>query len=231
MAASTNKVGKAYRRYFPLILALWLLLVLYPNPFTLALSIHRASVFQVDPGAVDFILADLPSDPEAIEKVVLTMIPYRYDWEVYKVPWYFPTVKEVLERGQGDCKARALILASIFKARGIPYRVNLSPIHIWIDYQGKEETPIENARVMFLQQDPETGRRIFQIPRIGIDEVLESFRQAFWSPMPQERRLLLLLGLAALIAIRATWLRSRYKGEEQAILFESTLDYNRGRCR
>lgn len=195
----------------------------------LIISIQRALNLDVDPGAVERMLDNLPSDPRAIEQAVLIAIPYRYDWQVYNVPWYFPTVEEVMERREGDCKARALVLASIFEAKSIPYRVNLSPIHVWIDYEGKQENPIENARVMFLQQDPETGERRFRIPKIKISELMDSFWKSFWKPMPQERRMLLLLGSSTLIATRI-WLRNNRVSERKVISFSRTVNYNRGKC-
>ena len=93
---------KVFRRYFPLIFILWILFVLYPNPLNLIISIQRVLNFDTDPGAVESMLNDLPSDPAAIEKAVLARIPYRYDWELYSMPWYCPTIEEVLERGEGD---------------------------------------------------------------------------------------------------------------------------------
>jgi len=200
--ASENAFKKAYRRYFPLIFILWILFVLYPNPLNLIISLQRVFNFDADPGAVEFMLSDLPSDPVGIEQAVLARIPYRHDWELYGMPWYCPTIKKVLERREGDCKARALVLASVLKAKNIPYQVNYSPIHVWVDYEGKHETSIENAQVNFSQRDPETGERRFQIPEISLREVMDSFWRAFWDPMPDGRKALLILGLLALVAVR-----------------------------
>jgi hypothetical protein len=200
---SSEKVSrKVFRRYFPLIFILWILFVLYPNPLNLIISIQRVLNFDADPSAVEFILNDLPSDPVDIEKAVLARIPYRHDWEVYSMPWYCPTVEQVLERGEGDCKARALVLASILEAKNISYQVHSSPMHIWVNYEGKNETSIENAQVEFYQYDPETGERQFQIPHIGLSEVMDSFREAFWGSMPDARKALLISGLLALVVAR-----------------------------
>jgi len=200
---SSEKVSrKVFRRYFPLIFILWILFVLYPNPLNLIISIQRVLNFDADPKAVEFMLNDLPSDPLAIEKAVLARISYRHDWELYGMPWYCPTVEQVLERGEGDCKARALVLASVLEAKNITYQVHSSPIHIWADYEGKNETSIENAQVKYYQYDPQTGERQFQIPHIALSEVMDSFRQGFWDPMPDGRKALLISGLLALIAAR-----------------------------
>jgi len=200
---------RVFRSYFPLILILWILFVLYPNPLNLVISVPRAFNLDVDPGAVKPILNDFPSHPMAIEKAVAERIPHRYDWEVYGIPWYFPTVKEVLEKGEGDCKARALVLASIFELKHIPYRVNLSPIHVWVEYEGKEETSLENAKVKFYQRDPETGKRWFQLPEIDLREVMDSIWQSFWIPMPDGRKALLIFGLVALVAARVVWFKRK----------------------
>jgi hypothetical protein len=199
-----NRAKRVFQRYFPLLLILWILLVLYPNPLNLVLSIQRVFSLDVDPDAVEPMLEDFSSAPVAIEKIVLQKIPYRYDWEVYGMPWYFPTVEEVLEKGEGDCKARALVLASIFEAKNIPYRVNLSPIHVWVEYEGKEETAIENPRANFYHYNPETGESSFQFPEIELHEVMNSSWHGFWSSMPAARKALLLSGLSALVAVRVT---------------------------
>jgi hypothetical protein len=193
---------RMFRRYFPLIFILWIVFVLYPNPLNLIVSIQRVVNFDADPGAVEFLLSDLPSDPVDIEKAVLARIPYRHDWELYGMPWYCPTVKQVLEKGQGDCKARALVLASVLQARNITYQVRSSPMHIWADYEGKNETSMENARVEYYQYDPQTGERRFQIPQIRLSEAMDYFGDAFWDPMPDGRKALLISGLVVLVAAR-----------------------------
>jgi hypothetical protein len=206
---SGNGFRRVFRRYFPLIFILWILFVLYPNPVNFIISIQRILKFDADPGAVEFILNDFPSDPVAIEKAVLAEIPYRYDWELYSMPWYFPTIGEVLEWGEGDCKARALVLASVLEAKSIPYQVHSSPIHVWVDYEGKQETSIENAQVEFYQYDPETGERRFQIPDISPGKLTDSWQQQFWTSMPDGRKALLISGLSALIAARVILRKKR----------------------
>ena len=200
--ASENAFRKAFRRYFPLIFILWIVFVLYPNPLNLIISIQRVLNFDADPVAVEFMLNEFPSDPVVIEREVLTRIPYRYDWETYSMPWYCPTIEEVLEKGEGDCKARALVLASVLEAKNIPYQVHSSPIHIWVEYENKQETLIENAQVEFYQYDPETGEKRFRIPEISLSEVMDPFWRAFWDPMPDGRKALLISGLLVLLAAR-----------------------------
>ena len=199
---------RVFRRYFPLIFVLWILFVLYPNPLNLIISIHRVLNFDANPGAVESMLKDLPADPVDIEKAVLARIPYRHDWEAYGMPWYCPTVEQVVERGEGDCKGRALVLASVLEAKNITYQIHSSPMHIWVEYESKRETSMENSQVKFYQYNPETGDRQFQIPHVEVSELTDSFRNGFWDPMPDSRKALLILGLLALVAARVV-LRKR----------------------
>ncbi len=203
-------LARSFRQYFILILLLWILFVLYPNPVNLAISVARLITPPIDPISVKPLLQEFNStELVMIEREVAEKIPYRYDWEVHGIPWYFPTVTEILENGEGDCKARALILASIFEAKDIPYRINCSPIHMWVDYQGKERTSLENTKVRFYQQDPETGKRLFQFPDIPFSDIIDSFQDSFWEPMPPVRKVLLVFGLPALVTIRLTLFRQR----------------------
>jgi hypothetical protein len=207
---NTEKASrKVFRRYFPLIFILWILFVLYPDPLNLIISIHRVLNFDADPGAVESVLNDLPCDPVAIEQAVLAKIPYRHDWEVYGMPWYCPTTEQVLEKGEGDCKGRALVLASVLEAKNITYEIRSSPMHIWVDYEGKHETSIENAQVEFYQYEPETGARQFQMPHVELSELTDFFWQSFWDPMPDYRKALLISGLVALVAARVILRKKR----------------------
>jgi len=198
---------RVFRLLFPMLLLLWVLLVLYPNPVRLATSVQRLVNPGIDAAAAEPAAAGLPDDPAAIEDSVLKSIPYSYDWQVYGMPWYFPTVNEVLQAGEGDCKGRALVLASVLEAKDIPYNLNTSPIHVWVDYEGKEETEVEDRNASFYQLDPETGQRSFGLPRIDPIEVLDTFWEGFWAAMPAGRKALLLAGLIVLIAARVIWSR------------------------
>ncbi|MCK4580108.1 MAG: transglutaminase domain-containing protein [Dehalococcoidia bacterium] len=213
-------VARVYRKYFPLILGLWVLFVLYPNPLNLVVSIQRIYSPDIDANAVEFVLEEFPSSPQAVEEMVLGRIPYSYDWEVHGMPWYFPTTERVLEKGRGDCKARAIVLASILEAKHIPYRFNSSPVHVWVDYEGKGETALENPEVRFYQQDPETGERFFQLPDIRLGEVMDSMWRGFWPPMPDARKALLLSGIFILVFCRAILFKNRPQGIDKREVFQ-----------
>ena len=117
----------------------WVLVVLYPDPGVLVRSVRNTLRPRVEPQAVAALARSLPDDPRAIEAYVLDrQVPYAYDWQSAGVPWYFPTTREALRAGRGDCESRALVLASILTAKGIPNELRMSLDHIWVDYPGKQ---------------------------------------------------------------------------------------------
>jgi hypothetical protein len=63
--------------------------------------------------------------------------------------------------------------------------------------------------VKFYQQDPETGERLFQIPKVELGEVMDSIWRGFWHPMPDGRKALLIFGLLALGTVRVVWFKTR----------------------
>jgi hypothetical protein len=203
------------------LLLLWTLFVLYPNPARLAAAIMHATQPVVDPDAVRDLLPTLPDDPHAIEAVVnSTLVPYAVPWQTYGVPWYFPTPREVLARGEGDCQARAVVFASILRAKGIPATFVGSFDHLWVDYPGKHENVMENTAVAIAAQQPD-GSYAFRWPSlIEWRTSWEIERAYFWDSMPYARLWLLLGGWAAIIQLRGlSWaqlsasLRGRWKRE------------------
>ena len=48
------KAGRIFSKFFPLFLVLWILLVLYPNPLNLVISIKRGINPDIDPAAVEY---------------------------------------------------------------------------------------------------------------------------------------------------------------------------------
>ncbi len=204
---SRPRALRVFCRFFPLLLVLWVFLILYPNPLRLAASLGRLAAPSVDPAAVESLAVGLPSDPAAIEQEVLRIVPYRYDWQVYGMPWYFPTVDEVLKNGAGDCKARAIVLASVLESKGIPYKINSSPTHVWVDYEGKAANSIENPNAGFYEVDPDTGARSLSLPSINLGEAIDTTWNGFWPPMPAARKVLLVCGPVILLTVRLGWPR------------------------
>ena len=63
-----NSVRKVFQSYFSLLLILWILFVLYPNPLNLVISIQRVFSFDVDTGVVEPLVDDFPSAPPSYRK-------------------------------------------------------------------------------------------------------------------------------------------------------------------
>ncbi len=138
------------------LLLLWTLFVLYPNPLVLVRAVGQSWTPVIDAEAVRSLAATLPDDPALIERAVLTrIVPYSLPWQTYGVPWYFPTPAEVLAAGRGDCQGRAVVLASLLQAKGIPYTLDASFDHIWVDYADKRPTRIENPQVALAEKAPD----------------------------------------------------------------------------
>ena len=184
------------RRALIFLVFAWVLVALYPDPGLLVRSVGNTLEPQVQPRAVAALAATLPDDPAAIETYVLErQVPYAYDWQSAGVPWYFPTTEEALRAGAGDCESRAVVLASLLTAKGIPNELRLSLDHIWVDYPGKQPNAIENAGVQFA--GVEDGEFFIHWPedfRLG-QEVSDQLG-IYWEPAPLWRVAILFGGLA-----------------------------------
>jgi len=174
----------------------WTFLVLYPQPTDLVKSVYRLFNHPVEPDieeVCDFAKEVLGKNPSEIETEVLAKIPYRHDWETYGVPWYFPTTREVFATGEGDCKSRFIVTASVFERMDIPYQLYLSTSHVWINYKGKIETSFENSQIALLSSGKE-GIVLKSEREVDWERTRNSFTEAFWRRMPQERKKLLYAG-------------------------------------
>jgi len=170
---------------------LWIFIVFYPNPFILFQSVERLSN---PPLECPLDVNSLPSNPREIEKFVIYYVKYDYDFKVYGVPWYIPEPKEIIEKKKGDCKSRAILLASILKKKGVPFSFKISPIHFWVDYEGKEKTEFvkkfENSSAAIYSD----GR--WKLPEIvDIETYLKVWKRVLWDSMPVLRKLILMGGL------------------------------------
>ena len=193
----------------------WVLVMLYPDPGVLVRSVRNTLQPRVEPQAAAALARSLPDDPRAIEAYVLDQqVPYAYDWQSAGVPWYFPTASEALRAGLGDCESRALVLASLLTAKGIPNELRMSLDHIWVDYPGKQANAMENAGVQFAgRQD---GRFFLHWPAdFHLGQEVDDQVAIFWTPAPWGRVLLLAVGLTLI----PLWnvLSRRLAGGEPAI--------------
>lgn len=185
------------RRAAPALLyALWSLLALYPDPRLLARSVPQGLEPRIQPEAVRAWAAELPDDPAYIEQQVLDRyVPYGVPWQTHGVPWYFPTTAEVVAQGRGDCQARMLVLASILQAKGLPYRLEASFDHIWVWYEDKSPSALENEAITLMINDA-SGRRLQLPERWDWQDTYRIEKEYFWDLMPLQRKLLLFGGLA-----------------------------------
>jgi hypothetical protein len=179
---------------------LWTLLVCYPNPLVFFRNFLRYADFPIDPTLIDRVWFLVPDEPRRIEEAVREGVHYEFDWRQYGVPWYVPSAEEVARTGRGDCESRAVVLASLLQARGIPYRLQASPVHIWVEYPGKTANADENPEIAMMRQ--ENGRYRFRLPsalRLRDDFLMQ--REALWQVMPAERKILLLGGWMVLLLL------------------------------
>ncbi|MBI2874802.1 MAG: transglutaminase domain-containing protein [Firmicutes bacterium] len=175
-----------------LFLAIWTLLVLYPNPHLLVLSIYRTLKPPVNPAAVESLIAHVPPQPADIDNFISSLIPYQHDWQTYNVPWYFPTVEEAVAKRAGDCKSQFIVLASMLKALEIPHRLSYSLTHFWVIYENKMEMPLERESNAFLIRSD--GQTIVKVPQEEVKQIRQIFWESFWEAMPPVRKQLFLIG-------------------------------------
>ncbi len=167
--------------------------IFYPQPSALIVSWYRFFNLPIDYNteAIKPLLdASVNQDAVWIEKFVKEQVPYRYDWQNYNYPWYFPTVEEVLEKESGDCKSRLIILASIFTFYEIPFSFSGSHSHVWLDYENKKEIKGEKQEEIIVSYSKEKG---FEFKKAKIDWEASSsiFKKAVWVYMPQNKKILL----------------------------------------
>ena len=173
----------------------WSIAVLYPNPLMLTNAIANTADMKIDPEAVRHWADELPDDPAYIESQVEgPLVRYEVPWETYGVPWYFPTTREVVQHGAGDCQARLVVFASILEAKGIPYEIRASIDHIWVEYEGKKANRIENAAIAVV----EDGR--IQLPQQwDWRDTWRVEKHYYWDTAPLLQRILLVTGLVLIL--------------------------------
>jgi hypothetical protein len=195
------------RRAIIFLVSAWTILALYPDPGVLLRSVGNTVSPRIQPEAVAALARQLPDEADAVEAYVLEReVPYAYDWQTAGVPWYFPSAEEALATGRGDCESRAVVLASILTAKGIPNELRLSLDHIWVDYPGKQPTALENPRVQVA--GVEDGRFFIRLPEdFRLGEEISAQLAIYWTPAPAWRVLLLVAGVSLIALWNAAALR------------------------
>lgn len=69
---------------------------------------------------------------QAVQQVIHERIPYAWDWDVWGVMDYLPTVGEVLDKGREDCDGRAVLAASVLKRMGYQTSLVSDIKHTWV---------------------------------------------------------------------------------------------------
>jgi Transglutaminase-like superfamily len=181
------------------IASIWILFMLFPNLGVLPLDAYRFFEMPTRPtDDVQLVADSLPANATAIEQYVDDHIHYAYDFQTYGVVWYIPTPSDVLKAQQGDCKSKAVLLASLLEAKQIPHTVKVSPVHFWVDYNGKLSTNFteqyETTQVAFA----ENGQ--FKLPvETNTLLYLNTYKDIVWTSMPLLRKIALIAGLALIV--------------------------------
>jgi len=85
---------------------------------------------------------------DAVQDFVHGEISYAWDWDVWGVADYTPTVSEVIEAGREDCDGRAVLAAALLRGKGIEARLVAGSGHVWLDTPlGETMSPLGQASV------------------------------------------------------------------------------------
>jgi len=179
-------------------LLFWTFIVCYPNPFIFIRNNIRYLRPPIDPSVIELIEAKVPEEPAEIEKFVMALVKYEYDWRNYGVPDYVSTPRQAVIRRTGDCEDRAVVLASLFEARNIHYNLRASPIHYWVDYPGKKPSKVENEKAAYFGKVD--GKYKFKLPDLSQWRwYLDSLKNGAWDVMPTSRKALMISGWLLII--------------------------------
>lgn len=179
-------------------IVVWIGAVVYPDPRPFASSVERLRNPPVDAQAASAVGAGLPSDYATIEQFASDFVAFKPAWTVYGLPWYFPTVAEVLRDRAGDCQAEAILTASILEAKGMPYTMRYSFDHVWVDWPGKQATDLEDSATSFVSDSGEGW--LASLPdRIPLRAIIEQRVAYHWTPMPLMQKIILLVGVLLIL--------------------------------
>ena len=193
--ASINQI----LRHKKAIAAVWVLLILFPNPLVLLIDVYRFFEMPTKPtDDMQLVAASLPANGSAIEQYVDAHVHYTYDFQAYGVVWYLPTPSDVLKSQQGDCKSRAILTASLLQAKGIPYTLDVSSVHFCVNYSGRAQTNFsENYETT---QVAVVNNGQLQLPtKTNALLYLNTYKDIVWTSMPLLRKIMLVGGLAIIL--------------------------------
>jgi len=179
-------------------LLIWTFVICFPNPYIFIRNGIRYVRPPVDPSIIQLIEEEIPEEPVEMEKFVLALIQYKYDWENYGMPDYVATARQAVSKRRGDCEDRAIVLASLFEAKNMPYDLKASLVHYWIEYPGKKPNRGENEKVAFVGKVD--GKYKIKLPDLGQwRRYMRAGRKGLWDAMPNYRKVLMISGWALIL--------------------------------
>ena len=93
--------------------------------------------------------ADASHALQAVQRTVCEQIPYGWDWEVWGVAEYLPTVDEVFKRGREDCDGRAVVAASLLRRLGYDAWLVSDLLHVWVQTpEGETMSPTGGEKAL-----------------------------------------------------------------------------------
>src|SRR5206468_3980690 len=120
---------------------------------------------------IDDWVARLPnrSEVKVVEKFVLKRIPYVRDYETWGNMEYWPTAEEVCQKRQEDCDGRAILAASVLRARGYhSAKLAVSLDHMWTEVNAREKEPgMQEEIVSILHPNSQFSATLTDKPTAG----------------------------------------------------------------
>lgn len=154
---------------------------------------------------------DLPDEPspgntlEAVQRAVYERVPYGWDWEVWGVVEYLPTVAEVFEQGREDCDGRAVVAASLLRRMGYDAWLVSDLLHTWVETPEGETMSPTGGEKTFVATD--VGTQTTVSPRLiaNVGRGLSYGVAVF--PLPRELGILALLCVLTMQPWSSVWRR------------------------
>jgi hypothetical protein len=165
-----------YRRW-PLKLVIFVVgtaLVLFPKVWLIPAVLERygdmnSALDPEHPGVAalnERVRAELPAGApvsdvlQMVERSVCEQVPYAWDWDVWGVAEYLPTVAEVFERGREDCDGRAVVAASLLRRMGYDAWLVSDLLHVWVQTPEGETMSPTGAEKTFVATEEGTEATI-----------------------------------------------------------------------
>jgi hypothetical protein len=67
-----------------------------------------------------------------VERKVLEVVPYAWDWDTWGVMDYLPSVEETLGKGREDCDGRAVVACALLRGLGYDAHLTSDVQHVWV---------------------------------------------------------------------------------------------------